>query len=253
MRKIIIGDVHGCLKELQELIALISLQSNDELVFVGDLLDKGPDGLGVWRYVKNKHNFNCKKVIYVWGNHEDKHYRYYRKPQNFSNPSNDLQLQAQFNQSDFDFFEDFVLYHYDPLFHLLIIHGGVLEKVQNLEYFPYQKATDYYRYLSNKKAKPFLLNLRVRYVDREKGHFLGLGKEKENDPFWAQTYDGRLGTIVFGHEAFQDVKVFDHAFGIDTGAVYGNKLSAIVFEKGGAKTSMISVKSQTQYDNNSFC
>ncbi|HEX8909086.1 MAG TPA: metallophosphoesterase, partial [Anaeromyxobacteraceae bacterium] len=50
VRTIVVGDVHGCLEELDELLRLVELRPGfDRLVFVGDLLDRGPDSLGVVR------------------------------------------------------------------------------------------------------------------------------------------------------------------------------------------------------------
>ena len=40
---------------------------------------------------------------------------------------------------------------------------------------------------------------------------------------------------------------FEHAIGIDTGCVYGNKLSAIIFEKGAKEPLVISVNSRDMY------
>ena len=73
------------------------------------------------------------------------------------------------------------------------------------------------------------------------------GKEEEEDPFWAESYDGRFGTVVFGHQAFGEAKFFNHAVGIDTGCVYGNKLSAIIFENETMAPSVISVNSKKIY------
>ena len=42
-RLIVIGDVHGCLDELHELLDRVEYsQGNDTLIFAGDLVDKGP-------------------------------------------------------------------------------------------------------------------------------------------------------------------------------------------------------------------
>ena len=42
-RTIIIGDVHGCLKELNALLDKVSYnKKKDQLIFVGDLINKGP-------------------------------------------------------------------------------------------------------------------------------------------------------------------------------------------------------------------
>ena len=46
-RYILIGDVHGCLTELQALICRIAPKPDDTLVFLGDLVDKGPESPGV--------------------------------------------------------------------------------------------------------------------------------------------------------------------------------------------------------------
>lgn len=59
---IIIGDVHGSIKTLQKLIS--KLPKNREIVFVGDLVDRGPSSREVVRFVRQ----NNYKV--VMGNHE---------------------------------------------------------------------------------------------------------------------------------------------------------------------------------------
>jgi len=47
MRVLAIGDIHGCLRALDALLAAISLQSDDVLVTLGDYVDRGPDSKGV--------------------------------------------------------------------------------------------------------------------------------------------------------------------------------------------------------------
>jgi serine/threonine protein phosphatase 1 len=60
----IIGDVHGCLETLKALIAQIP--SEHPISLVGDLVDRGPDSVGVVQYViENKHRIDAIK-----GNHE---------------------------------------------------------------------------------------------------------------------------------------------------------------------------------------
>ena len=248
MRKIVIGDVHGCLDELQQLVEILKIQEEDEVVFVGDLLDKGPDSLGVWRFVQDAKNFNQAKLIFVWGNHEDKHYRYLKNPSNFNQVSADLLVQQNFTQQDKDLFDAFVMYHYDPRFHLFVIHGGLLPNIKSISFFMYEKATEYYKGdLSNKKLRPFILNTKLRYLSKDHLHFVSLGQEKVGDPFWAEIYDGCMGKIVFGHEAFLEPQEFSHAIGVDTGCVYGNKLTAAVFEGDSKIPKYISVNSKQQY------
>ena len=52
-RLCIIGDVHGMLAPLRTLVRELDLQPSDTLVFVGDLIDKGPDPAGVVSYVED--------------------------------------------------------------------------------------------------------------------------------------------------------------------------------------------------------
>lgn len=63
----IIGDVHGCFDELRSLISVINLSQDDLLLFVGDLIRKGPESERVARYVMQ--NSNMKSVR---GNNEEK-------------------------------------------------------------------------------------------------------------------------------------------------------------------------------------
>ena len=73
-RKIIIGDIHGCIDELKSLVSKIAITSNDELFFIGDLIDKGPDSVAVVKYVYALSKKN--KTILILGNHEEKFLRY---------------------------------------------------------------------------------------------------------------------------------------------------------------------------------
>ena len=51
-RRIVIGDIHGCLKTLQELLEKkILVTAQDQLYFVGDYIDRGPDSKGVIDYL----------------------------------------------------------------------------------------------------------------------------------------------------------------------------------------------------------
>jgi hypothetical protein len=60
----IIGDIHGCAEELAQLFEKLDLSSGDRLVAVGDLFHRGPDPIGVLDLLE------ARKALFVLGNHE---------------------------------------------------------------------------------------------------------------------------------------------------------------------------------------
>ena len=50
-RQLLIGDIHGCSTTFKALIRKIDLQKNDQLILLGDLINKGPDSKGVLDYI----------------------------------------------------------------------------------------------------------------------------------------------------------------------------------------------------------
>ena len=47
MRRFAIGDIHGCMKSLRTLIDTIDPEPDDELIFLGDYVDRGPNSRDV--------------------------------------------------------------------------------------------------------------------------------------------------------------------------------------------------------------
>jgi hypothetical protein len=75
----------------------------------------------------------------------------------------------------------------------------------------------------------------IRINIKSAGSFLKLGANEENDPFWAEIYDGRFGHTYFGHNPYKDATeplAFPHATGLDLGAVFGGRLAAAVLVEG---------------------
>lgn len=68
MRRFVIGDIHGCSKALRTLIECIAPQPEDEIVFLGDYVDRGPDSRGVIDQVIELQD-RCR-VVPLRGNHE---------------------------------------------------------------------------------------------------------------------------------------------------------------------------------------
>ena len=66
-RTIAIGDIHGHIKALVGLIDLNNPQSEDQLVFLGDYINRGPDSKGFLQFIidlKQRVNIVC-----IMGNH----------------------------------------------------------------------------------------------------------------------------------------------------------------------------------------
>lgn len=63
----LVGDVHGCRDALERLLDSLDPGSDELVVFVGDLVRKGPDSSGVCRLVREREN-----LVSVRGNNEQK-------------------------------------------------------------------------------------------------------------------------------------------------------------------------------------
>jgi serine/threonine protein phosphatase 1 len=71
MRTFVIGDVHGRCAQLNNLLTLLPLdEAADMLVFLGDLIDRGPDAPGCVDHVRKLNRDNPERVICLRGNHE---------------------------------------------------------------------------------------------------------------------------------------------------------------------------------------
>ena len=238
-RTIFIGDVHGMLDELDALTAKLDLQQGDRVVFVGDLIDKGPDPVGVVRRVGELSERYGVETILLRGNHEDKHLRYRRNLTERLSVANrqakDAPVLAQFHaeasDADWAVLETTRPFVRFPELGILALHGGI---PGNFETFP---ETEEEMLASKGKERDRLDKIwRTRFIDQDTGYFLGLGKARDGDPFWAEVYDGRFGHVVFGHQPFmKGPGIYPHATGIDTGAVHGGALTAMIVTPDGAR------------------
>lgn len=221
MNKLIIyGDIHGCYDEFISLRKKINPQKDDIEVCVGDIITRGKDSIKTLRYIQ-KHNIKS-----VLGNHEDKIIRYLEHQKIIKkNPiildEDEQYIVNQLDDYDMEFLKNMPFYmRFD---NMTILHGG-LQNHHRLDEL-------------TKKEKSKIL--RMRYLDKEH-NFITYGKENDESILWADVYDGNQGLIVYGHQWFEEVYISKYAIGIDTGCVYGNKLSAVVFD-GDHKYNIISV------------
>ena len=126
---------------------------------------------------------------------------------------------------------------------ILLLHGGItgncmLDLSTN---FQYQIHT-------SKQFKGLDLITKTRHLDIS-GKFVSLGQENEHTQFWAETYDGKYGKVIFGHNTFMQSmpKHFPNAIGIDMGCVYGQHLLALIISNN--KIEYISMPAKNKYCN----
>lgn len=212
MRTIIYGDIHGCLDEFQALRTELNLTKYDREISVGDLLDRGPMSNEVLSYAREN------GIELVLGNHEYKYIRYQRHHDAFVQRGKVNPM--RFNDDKMNIFEklsaeDMVYLQASPFYKkidkLTVLHAGITNRID----------------LNTAQEKELKAVTMIRTLDEEHKPLV-YGQTGWNSSFWSEVYDGNQGVIVYGHEAHSKVKIDKHAFGIDTGCVYGNKLTALV-------------------------
>lgn len=218
----VIGDVHGCASELRTLLSRLgwtlaldedgvavgaSHPEGRQAVFVGDLVDRGPDTVGVLRLVMGM--VASGDALCVSGNHEAKLLRALRGSK--VTVSHGLaESLAQLEQEPAEFrsrtqaFLDGLISHYvldDG--RLVVAHAGLKEA---------------YHGRSSGRVRAFAL-----YGDTT----------GETDEFglpvrypWAQEYRGRA-TVVYGHTPVPTAEWVNNTICLDTGVVFGGDLTAL--------------------------
>jgi hypothetical protein len=197
MRTIIVGDVHGCREELDALLDRIAFASGDRLVFVGDLVARGPDSLGVLDIVRRT------GAIVVRGNHEQKLIDWIEDKDDFPIGKMHRELARSLRPVDWSLVQNMPLSIDLPEHGLRVVHAGMVPGV------PFAK------------QKPQTL-LRIRTVP---------GKRRGEHVLWGERYAGPPH-VVFGHNAAPGLQLHPWATGLDTGCVYGGRLTAIVLAEG---------------------
>lgn len=191
----IIGDVHGCLPELNRLLDVLDYSETDRIIFVGDLINKGPDSRGVLELV------DSIGAEAIKGNKE---LGFLASMRGERTPTpNDLQTKAELG-SDLDYWIEWM--DALPLFietdEFIIIHAGLIPGEHPSE------------------SDPNIIT-RIRTWD-------GQGNDLDNpsDPAWYELYDDDK-LVVFGHWAALGLLVRENVICLDSGCVYGGKLSAL--------------------------
>jgi hypothetical protein len=121
------------------------------------------------------------------------------------------------------------LYFRIPHYHTVVVHAGIPPSLVLLPHDPQEIPT-----YTRKQRELYMQMQHIRFVSPE-GKILPLGHETARDRYWADVYDGRLGTVYFGHHVFMTSRPvrFAHAVGLDLGAVHGGYLAAAILSEQG--------------------
>jgi len=72
MARYVIGDIHGCAGELTRLVKALPLAPGDQLIFLGDYIDRGPNSREVVNYLISLQRLGPQvELVFLRGNHED--------------------------------------------------------------------------------------------------------------------------------------------------------------------------------------
>ncbi|MEU6611499.1 polynucleotide kinase-phosphatase [Streptomyces shenzhenensis] len=208
----IIGDIHGCSAELDALLGKLGYTDGVHpdgrtAVFVGDLVDRGPDSPGVLRRVMAM--AAAGSALCVPGNHENKYGRYLkgRRVQLTHGLAETVEQMEQeseeFRQRVREFIDGLVSHYVLDGGRLVVCHAGLPEKYHG------------------------------RTSGRVRSHALYGDTTGETDEFglpvrypWAEDYRGRAA-VVYGHTPVPEASWLNNTICLDTGAVFGGKLTAL--------------------------
>ncbi|MCA1056722.1 bis(5'-nucleosyl)-tetraphosphatase PrpE [Rossellomorea aquimaris] len=215
----VIGDIHGCYEEFKKLTEKMGYQWDKglpyhperTLAFVGDLTDRGPHSLQVISIVYSLHQ--KKEAYYVPGNHCNKLYRYFlgnnvKLLHGLETTAAELaalpeEERLRYQSAFIRLYEESQLYRVLDDGKLIIAHAGIKQDLIGT---------------MNKRVKTFVL-----YGDIT-GEVNEDGTPVRRD--WAKEYKGDAW-IVYGHTPVTEPRWVNHTINIDTGAVFGGKLTAL--------------------------
>ena len=262
-----IGDIQGCYQQLKELLIKIGFKSDkDKLWFAGDIVNRGPDSLKTIRFIKSLED----NAVTVLGNH-DLHLLAIangRKKQSKKDTIKPI-LDAKDSDKLLDWLLHRPLMHYNETYNVCMVHAGIHPSWSTKQALKYaaevesvlqgHKSHEFFHHMYGDKPGKWSKNLegwdrlrfitntftRMRYVNddlrlclKDKG---APGKQADGIIPWfePERKDSDLN-IVFGHwSTLKDPKI-DHLYPLDTGCLWGGKLTALKINNKMKKT--ISVK-----------
>lgn len=200
-RTFVVGDIHGCYEELLALVRSVGLGESDRLVAVGDLITKGERSREVLELFMTDERFSS-----VIGNHDRALLEYWkgeRKKKELKPSQKRCAKELKEGRELYAAFLDTLPGYIDLGTHV-VVHAGLRPGVPLSE----QTLDD-------------LTALRT----------LGPDRESRTGTPWYEAYEGER-LALFGHWPSATPRRGPRALGLDTGCVYGYKLTAYQIETG---------------------
>jgi hypothetical protein len=253
MRYVLFTDIHSCASELKRLVAKVELRAGDVLAGFSDLFDKGPDPAGTMKIIQElSSKFPFHMVI---GNHCWKNFRFRKKLAKDYNDAMKMKRSAELkantdilSASDIELLNKARFYFIMPEFDSILVHAGIPPVIKNL---PQNKTLGE---LSKKETDFYNQLWFTRYVNPA-GFMVPLNQQTEEDKFWTEVYDGRFGTVFYGHQPQLGAALpaeINKTVGFDLGCVYGGKLTAIILDCDTKKVSYVSVDAESVYTKSEY-
>lgn len=200
MKTLVIGDPHGCYEELLDLLDKAALSSDDRIIAIGDLVDRGQGSAEVLNFFRSTPN-----AASIMGNHERKHVRWLRGE--IEPAASQIITRAQIGEAEYPAAVAYMdsLPRYLDLPDALLVHGFYEPGVAVEQ----QRETVIVGTLSGE----------------------GYLRERYSWP-WYERYDGPKPLIV-GHRDYSDnlmqaVIYKERVYMIDTRCVYGGSLTGLL-------------------------
>src|SRR6266852_3402504 len=215
----IIGDVHGCFDELQELLEQLGyeIHAEDEfrvshplgrkVVFLGDLVDRGPAVPNVLRLVMS--TVGTGSALCVPGNHDVKLLRKLkgkdvRLTHGLAASVEQLEKEsAEFREKVAQFIDGLVSHYVLDDGKLVVAHAGLKESMQGRA----SGAVRDFALYGETTGETDEFGLPIRYD-------------------WTSEYRGKA-MLVYGHTPVPEAEWLNNTINIDTGCVFGCKLTAL--------------------------
>lgn len=205
-----IGDIHGCPDELGVMLRAIKPVSGDTVVFVGDYVDRGPSARDVVDLLIEQERASGAEFVFLKGNHEDMMCSFLGMPGNYG--------------------ESFLFNGGAATLDSYGVTENDLPEARN--HIPKEHLA-FVRRLATSYLRPPYLFVHAGVVPARE-----LEEQRTEDMLWIRQEfifaPHRLdATVVFGHTPMRAVMVdLPYKLGIDTGLVYGGKLTCVELNEG---------------------